>query len=220
MLNETEILNVNDTSMDDLKNLVDNIINTPLNDNFEKHIDDLKWNIENAKEKIKENISISNNTKKELKTLIEENIDGFDAVKELIGDHSKLIVHSVSERVNDIENILKVSEQKTTQLAKDYKEDYDRKLENIKNELHKSLLHIDTQFDDIERFLRDQSGNTTNKFELMKKQLNESSDELKKLSLQFDTQRQENSKLQVGLIIVSIVNLVLIVILNYINFQS
>ncbi|MBJ9906702.1 hypothetical protein [Acinetobacter bereziniae] len=220
MLNETEILNVNDTSMDDLKNLVDNIINTPLNDNFEKHIHDLKWNIESAKEKIKENISISNNTKKELKTLIEENIGGFDAVKELIGDHSKLIVRSVSERVNDIENILKVSEQRTTQLAKDYKEGYDGKLENIKNELHKNLLHIDTQFDDIEKFLRDQSGNTTNKFELMKKQLNESSDELKKLSLQIDTQRQENSKLQVGLIIVSIVNLVLIAILNYINFQS
>ena len=220
MLNETEILNVNDTSMDDLKNLVNNIINTPLNDNFEKHIDDLKWNIESAKEKIKENISISNNTKKELKTLIEENVDSFDAVKESIGDHSKLIVRSVSERVNHIENILKVSEQKTTQLAKDYKEDYDKKLENMKNELHKNLLHIDTQFDDIERFLRDQSGNTTNKFELMKKQLNESSDELKKLSLQFDTQRQENSKLQIGLIIVSIVNLVLIVILNYINFQS
>ena len=220
MLNETEILNVNDTSMDDLKNLVNNIINTPLNDNFEKHIDDLKWNVENAKEKIKENISISNNTKKELKTLIEESVDSFDAVKESIGDHSKLIVRSVSERVNHIENILKVSEQKTTQLAKDYKEDYDKKLENMKNELHKSLLHIDTKFDDIEIFLRDQSGNTTNKFELMKKQLNESSDELKKLSLQFDTQRQENSKLQIGLIIVSIVNLVLIAILNYINFQS
>ena len=56
MLNETEILNVNDTSMDDLKNLVNNIINTPLNDNFEKHIDDLKWNIESAKEKIKEKL--------------------------------------------------------------------------------------------------------------------------------------------------------------------
>ncbi|RKG39413.1 MULTISPECIES: hypothetical protein [Acinetobacter] len=220
MLNETEILNVNDTSMDDLKNLVNNIINTPLNDNFEKHIDDLKWNVENAKEKIKENISISNNTKKELKTLIEESVDSFEAVKESIEDHSKSIVRSVSERVNHIENILKVSEQKTTQLAKDYKEDYDKKLENMKNELHKSLLHIDTKFDDIEIFLRDQSGNTTNKFELMKKQLNESSDELKKLSLQFDTQRQENSKLQIGLIIVSIVNLVLIAILNYINFQS
>ena len=220
MLNETEILNVNDTSMDDLKNLVDNIINTPLNDNFEKHIDDLKWNIESVKEKIKENISISNNTKKELKTLIEESVDSFEAVKESIEDHSKSIVRSVSERVNHIENILKVSEQKVTQLAKGYKEDYDNKLENMKNELQKSLLHIDTQFDDIEIFLRDQSGNTTNKFELMKKQLNESSDELKKLSLQFDTQRQENSKLQIGLIIVSIVNLVLIAILNYINFQS
>lgn len=220
MLNETEILNVNDTSMDDLKQLVDNIINTPLNENFEKHIDDLKWNIESTKEKIKENISISNNTKKELKKLCEENIDSFYAVKESIGDHSNLISRSVNERFNDIESSLKVYQQEITQLLKGYKEDYDKSFENLKNELHKSLLHIDTQFDDIEKFLSDQSGNTTKKFELMQKQLNESSDELKKLSLQFDTQRQENSKLQVGLIIVSIVNLVLIAILIYIHFQS
>ncbi|MEJ5140464.1 MULTISPECIES: hypothetical protein [Acinetobacter] len=214
MKNDTEILNVNDTSMDDLKQLVDNIINTPLSEKIEKHINDLKWDIESTKEKIKDNISISNNTKKEFEKLYDENIDGFSSVKDLIGDSSKLISRNVNDKFNDIESSLKVYQHEIIQLVKDCSKSF----EILKNEVDKDLLHTDNRFNNVEIILDNQTINTTKKIELIQKELNENSYELKNLSSQFAYQCRKNSILQIGIIIVSIVNLILITLLIYIYF--
>lgn len=215
MQNETEILDVHDTSMDDLRQLVDNIIHTPLNKTIEKHIDDIKWNIESTKEKVQDNISISNNTKKEFKKLYDENMDEFSFVKELIEERSKEVLGNINEKFNYIESDLKIYKENVIQLVKDSKES-SKGFGVLKNVLDENLLHTDNRFNKIEIFLENQLENSVKKNQLMQKQLNESSEELKVFSSQIDNQCQKNRRLQIGIIILSIINLFLIVILIYI----
>lgn len=212
MLNETGGINVDNASMSDLKCLVDNIINTPLNESFENHIKDLNWCLDKIEKTIDEN---NTSAKKYFKEIVEDNIAGFDSVKESIESNNKLIISSVSNDFIKIEGILTIFDQKITQFSADF----DRNLGAVKKELQESVLHLAEKINDIESILIGQSERDMSEIQLINQKLNKGFEEFKMLSLKFDNQRKENNKLYIGLIFFSVLNVILIAVLIFKFYQ-
>ena len=120
--NQLDILNTNDTSMDDLKLLVDSIINEPLNSSINSHVDDLKWRIENFQNELLKNI-FTRSEKQELKKLSEDSENGFDTIKEAIENHTNLLKRSLDSKIEAFENSVKILHQEAFQVAENNKND-------------------------------------------------------------------------------------------------
>lgn len=226
MLNE----NANDTSMEDLKQLVESIINTPLSEKIEKNFDDLKWNVENTQEKIKD---IGSNTKREIKKLSEESLDGidtikesiehcsklmlggFDAIKESMEDNSKLIVINLDKRISSIDILFDKYQKESFKLMKNYN---DVGLDKLKQDVNKDLYHIVNKLNDFEKVFIGKFDDCIKKIEFIEVELDSNYSDFKDFVIQLNNDKKENKKLNFGLLILGVINLIIFVVLLYLYF--
>lgn len=230
MLNENENEIANDTSMEDLKQLVESIINTPLSEKIEKNFDDLKWNVENTQEKIKD---IGSNTKREIKKLSEESLDGidtikesiehcsklmlggFDAIKESMEDNSKLIVINLDKKISSIDILFDKYQKESFKLMKNYN---DVGLDKLKQDVNKDLYHIVNKLNDFEKVFIGKFDDCIKKIEFIEVELDSNYSDFKDFVIQLNNDKKENKKLNFGLLILGVINLIIFVVLLYLYF--
>lgn len=215
--NQLDILNTNDTSMDDLKLLVDSIINEPLNSSINSHVDDLKWRIENFQNELLKNI-FTRSEKKELKKLSEDSENGFDTIKEAIENHTNLLKRSLDSKIEAFENSVKILHQEAFQVAENNKNAHEKNLDHLENIMKEGFLKIGDDLKYLATLSTDQSEIVGKQFQLMQKQMNDVADDFKGISLQYSNHQTKNKKLYFVLIVLNIVILMLFIALIYMKF--
>ncbi|TCB67506.1 hypothetical protein [Acinetobacter sp. ANC 4178] len=215
--NELDVLNTNDASMDDLKLLVDNIINEPLNNSINSHIDDLKWSIENFQNELLKSI-LTRSEKKELKKLSEDSENGFDEIKEVIENQKNIFKRSLDSKTEAFENSVKILHQEAFQVAENNKNTHEKNLEHLKIIIKEGFLKIGDDLKHFENMSTDQSEMVEEKFQLMQKKIDDVVNDFKGVSLQYSNHQEENKKVYFILIALNIVFLVLLIALIYIKF--